>query len=599
MEKKKVKDPVIFKTQYNVDTATKLNDEIKEHYSKNKIKQELLIEYPTVYVINDEKGRSNKKYDVYVGETNDIQRRTLQHIDEDPKTREDFLSFNQSDNVEMYVIGHEHFNKSLTLDIENRLMQYLSGSPAVHHLNNRRHNEQNKYYDSKELRTIFNKIWVNLNKKNKDLFPAQEIIESSALFKASPFNKLTNEQIAAKNQIIATINKALVKAKEDSESESQLILVKGMAGSGKTVLMSNIFYDLINENQLSQEDNNSKELKVSFLVNQNEQLTVYQQIAEKLEIGNTDNVLKPSTFIKNTDPQDKVGIAIIDEAHLLLTQNNQAFKKEYGKNMLKAILQRAKIVVAVFDPMQVLTTTAVWDAEDLQKMDIRAGKENIITLHNQMRIQASQATINWLNKLIDEGMVESVPQDDNYEIRVFDSPKEMQEAIKEKNKVQDNGISRMVATFDWKYSGGKEEPPAEQHYWEVSEGDWSMPWNYEKKTRDHYENKHRSVRYKGLSWAEKDYTIDEIGSTYTVQGFDLNYVGVEIGPSVKYRDGKIIHDPSASANSKAIQKRDSNKSYAEELLKNEFNVLMTRGVHGLYLHAVDPELQKVLKKASK
>lgn len=104
------------------------------------------------YVINDQK--KHKKYDVYVGETNDIKRRTVQHIQEDPKKREDFLNFNKSDSVQMFIMGHVHFNKSLTLDIENRLMQYLNGVEAVNQLNNRRHNEQNIYYDSEELDKI-------------------------------------------------------------------------------------------------------------------------------------------------------------------------------------------------------------------------------------------------------------------------------------------------------------------------------------------------------------------------------------------------------------------------------------------------------------
>lgn len=80
----------------------------------------MLTEYPTVYV----------------GETNDIQRRTFQHLDADPKKRADFFNFKNSKNVSIYVIGHEHFNKSMTRDIENRLMQYLSSVPAVKHLNN-------------------------------------------------------------------------------------------------------------------------------------------------------------------------------------------------------------------------------------------------------------------------------------------------------------------------------------------------------------------------------------------------------------------------------------------------------------------------------
>ncbi len=35
------------------------------------------------------------------------------------------------------------------------------------------------------------------------------------------------------------------------------------------------------------------------------------------------------------------------------------------------------------------------------------------------------------------------------------------------------------------------------------------------------------------------------------------------------------------------------------LLKNELNVLLTRGVNGLYIYAVDEQLREALKKASK
>lgn len=39
-------------------------------------------------------------------------------------------------------------------------------------------------------------------------------------------------------------------------------------------------------------------------------------------------------------------------------------------------------------------------------------------------------------------------------------------------------------------------------------------------------------------------------------------------------------------------------NFADKLLPNELNVLLTRGVHGLYLHAVDPALQKALEDAA-
>ena len=42
----------------------------------------------------------------------------------------------------------------------------------------------------------------------------------------------------------------------------------------------------------------------------------------------------------------------------------------------------------------------------------------------------------------------------------------------------------------------------------------------------------------------------------------------------------------------------SSISYAQSNLRNELNVLLKRGVHGLYLFAVDPELQDALKEAA-
>ncbi|QDD70402.1 ATP-dependent exonuclease [Lactobacillus amylovorus] len=609
LSKSALKDPIIYPVKYDINTATELNDQIRNQFSDDENKQSLLIDYPTVYIIDDPE--KVNQYTVYVGETNDIQRRTIQHLDADPKEREDFFKLKNAKDVKMYVIGHEHFNKSMTLDVENRLMQYLSSVPAVKKLNNRRHNEQNKYYDSQEFNDLFDKIWKKLGKQDPKLFPAKKILESSALFKVSPFNKLTDEQLRAKTEIIDKINQALVEQRNKNVENGQLILVEGDAGSGKTVLMSNIFYDLVHEDQLNdkEEPDSHKKLSVSMLVNQDEQLKVYADISRKLfEKDDKVTVEKPVSFIKHVQPDEKVDIALIDEAHLLLTQSSQSYSndKRYpdvkvGTNMLKDIVKRAKVVMAVFDPKQVLSTSAVWTGNKFKELEKSIGEKNIIHLHNQMRIDASPQTVKWIRDLVDKGIVGKIPKDPTYEIKIFKSPAEMQKAIEKKDKDHNNGISRMVATFDWDYSGGKRKLPKGQDYWEVSENGWKMPWNKEINTRDKFERRHHSknhVKYSDLSWAEKDYTIDEIGSTYTVQGFDLNYVGVELGPSVKYRNRKIVHDPSESKNSKATQKRNSTESYADELLKNEFNVLMTRGVHGLYIHAVDPELQAALEKAA-
>lgn len=539
-----------------------------------------LLRYPTVYIINDKKSENN--FEVYVGETADIRNRTRQHLNADTKVKSFWEDFSESKKSSMYVIGHELFNKSLTLDIENRLMQYLLSVENISRVHNSRTNQQNEYYTSEMLDEIFSEIWQSLNKKNKSLFPIESIIKDSAIFKASPFHKLTQEQINAKEEILTKIKESIL-----LNEDGQLIIVEGEAGSGKTVLMSTLLYELGKYN-LDLDEN----LDIHLLVNHNEHVSIYSQIASKLGIANKKNkiVQKPTSFINNNSSDEKVDVVIVDEAHLLLTQGKQSYQ---GKNHLDDLLARAKVVVIVFDIKQVLTTEQIWEVDKLNEyFDKAKSNSNHVTLRNQMRINSDISTVNWIRNLVDYQVINSIPKDKlGYDIKIFDTPDELEKAIKIKATHTDSGISRMLATFDWKYGT---KPPNHEDFWRVKIGNWSMPWNYQLKA-----NRNQA----SLPWVEQDQTIDEIGSTFTIQGLDLNFAGVIIGPSVKYRDGKIIFDKSESANKKATQRRtlkDGSKQYfSEMLLKNELNVLLTRGVNGLYIYAVDDQLREALKIAAK
>ncbi|MCG2061822.1 DUF2075 domain-containing protein [Staphylococcus epidermidis] len=539
-----------------------------------------LLRYPTVYIINDKKSENN--FEVYVGETADIRNRTRQHLNADTKVKSFWEDFSESKKSSMYVIGHELFNKSLTLDIENRLMQYLLSVENISRVHNSRTNQQNEYYTSEMLDEIFSEIWQSLNKKNKSLFPIESIIKDSAIFKASPFHKLTQEQINAKEEILTKIKESIL-----LNEDGQLIIVEGEAGSGKTVLMSTLLYELGKYN-LDLDEN----LDIHLLVNHNEHVSIYSQIASKLGIANKKNkiVQKPTSFINNNSSDEKVDVVIVDEAHLLLTQGKQSYQ---GKNHLDDLLARAKVVVIVFDIKQVLTTEQIWEVDKLNEyFDKAKSNSNHVTLRNQMRINSDISTVNWIRNLVDYQVINSIPKDKlGYDIKIFDTPDDLEKAIKIKAAHTDSGISRMLATFDWKYGT---KPPNHEDFWRVKIGNWSMPWNYQLKA-----NRNQA----SLPWVEQDQTIDEIGSTFTIQGLDLNFAGVIIGPSVKYRDGKIIFDKSESANKKATQRRtlkDGSKQYfSEMLLKNELNVLLTRGVNGLYIYAVDDQLREALKIAAK
>lgn len=539
-----------------------------------------LLRYPTVYIINDKKSENN--FEVYVGETADIRNRTRQHLNADTKVKSFWEDFSESKKSSMYVIGHELFNKSLTLDIENRLMQYLLSVENISRVHNSRTNQQNEYYTSEMLDEIFSEIWQSLNKKNKSLFPIESIIKDSAIFKASPFHKLTQEQINAKEEILTKIKESIL-----LNEDGQLIIVEGEAGSGKTVLMSTLLYELGKYN-LDLDEN----LDIHLLVNHNEHVSIYSQIASKLGIANKKNkiVQKPTSFINNNSSDEKVDVVIVDEAHLLLTQGKQSYQ---GKNHLDDLLARAKVVVIVFDIKQVLTTEQIWEVDKLNEyFDKAKSNSNHVTLRNQMRINSDISTVNWIRNLVDYQVINSIPKDKlGYDIKIFDTPDELEKAIKIKAAHTDSGISRMLATFDWKYGT---KPPNNEDFWRVKIGNWSTPWNYQLKVNRNQVS---------LPWVEQDQTIDEIGSTFTIQGLDLNFAGVIIGPSVKYRDGKIIFDKSESANKKATQRRtlkDGSKQYfSEMLLKNELNVLLTRGVNGLYIYAVDDQLREALKIAAK
>lgn len=548
--------------------------------------QEIISNFPTVYIHN---WQDSGYYDVYVGESNDIFKRTRQHYD----SAEDQQAWQHSlleKDASLFIIGHEHFNKSLTLDIENRLMHYLMSVERVKHVHNLRDNPQKSYYPMQELDDIFRKIWRGLRKENRELFPAESAVKDSAIFKASPLHKLTKEQERAREQIINKVTKALANGET-----RQLIFIDGEAGTGKTVLNSSTFYELY-----CQAEENNKKLKCHLLVNHDEQITVYEQIAEKL--GLTEKygkvVSKPMTFINNHSEDTPVDVAFVDEAHLLLTQGKQSYQ---GENQLKDILVRARVTVVMFDENQILSTEQFWEAQILEEYRNKAKEQgHHIILDKQLRMQADAATVDWIDSFTKEGELKKLPQTfGGYTIKIFDDPEELDSEIRKKAGSGDSSLSRVVATYDWEYSANSKPTERFLKYWEIIIGKWHKPWNRELESELSRKEK-RAI--KGLAWAEQPQTIDEVGSTFTIQGFDLNYAGVILGPSVKYRDGRIVFDPSESYNNKAIRNRTladgTKKKFGEILIQHEVRVLMTRGVNGMYIYACDEQLRAALRDAS-
>ncbi|MCT6859417.1 MAG: DUF2075 domain-containing protein [Apilactobacillus sp.] len=597
MSDSEIAKPIIRKYDYSINSDIK--QEILKQNNTNE-EHELITRFPTVYIVID-KIRGNKKkfgqFKAYVGETNNIVRRTEEHLNSESEDRTDWTELNNSKDAKIIVIAHKEFNKSLTLDIENQLMKYLLSDDAIGELNNRRSNDQDLYFTRDHFKDIFQNIWEELSKKNKDMFPSVDDITNSAIFKASPFHKLTDEQLDARDEIIDKI-----KDIREGRSTDNLIIIKGSAGTGKTVLLSSLFAEL----------NKPDNQEAYILVNHDEQVKVYENIASKIGIKAKmgDSIAnKPTMFLNkhlvdevSQGNQSKVDISLVDEAHLLFTQGYMAYK---GKNQLNDIRNVSDVVVAVLDPMQVLKNNGYLEKSYYDELlNYAKDNNNLIELSDQNRMIASKETIQWIEDIVTRDEINKIPNDDKYDLRVFDDVNDMYDEVKKHNDNVESltkGLSRLVATYDWKFNANKkdlitlEDGTKVEDWWRVKIGDdFNLPWNYQLGVAD---------KYKGLSWAEQPQTIDEVGSTFTIQGFDLNYCGVIIGPSVKFRDGKIVYDGSKSCDKKVTNKRTlengEKEDVSSELIRNQLNVLLKRGVHGLFIYAVDDELRKELLRQSK
>lgn len=546
--------------------------------------QEVIMNFPTVYIHNwPETG----KYEVYVGESNNIFNRTREHYHnriKNEKWQHKLLGKNAS----LYIIGHDHFNKSLTLDIENRLMHYLMSVDSVKQVHNGRGNPQGNYYPRSEFDEIFKKIWKELHQRNEELFPSEREVKDSAIYKASPLHKLTKGQERAKDQIIDRIELAM------AQSDKQIVFIDGEAGTGKTVLNSSTFYELFCRAEKKNIPFNSY-----MVVNHEEQVKVYKDVYKKLgieeECGNV--VSKATPFLNEHPEDDSVDVVFIDEAHLLFTQGNQGYS---GKNQLDDIVKKAKVTVIVFDENQILRMDQYWESQMIDKYRSKAiEQDNHITLTEQLRMQADKETLSWIDDFTKNQTLKKIPKG-NYDIKIFDSPFDLENEINGKASSEETKLSRLIANYDWDYKEGKRPEDRLRKYWEVIAGEWHKPWNYELK-KDLKPQEKRKIKDK--AWAEQEHTIGEVGSTYTIQGFDLNYAGIILGKSVTYRDGKIVFVPSQSSNDKVHKRRTmsdgSMQNFGEELLKHELRVLMTRGVNGMYIYACDPELRKALLEAAK
>ncbi|MBV1837509.1 DUF2075 domain-containing protein [Acetobacter estunensis] len=391
---------------------------------------------------------------------------------------------------------------------------------------------------------------------------------NSAIQRLFPIRDLTSQQ----KELVTTIIRFCETHRADKHA---VLVIEGDAGTGKSLVLNTAFTRI-------QEETRNRDTKSCLhgtnnilLVNHPEMIKLYRNIAADVPALRKRDYERPTTFInaahKNGTHTD---IVFVDEAHLLLTRSD-AYNHFRQNNQLDEILKLARIVVMVFDPRQTLKFKGYWDLDRLEKHlgDI---PHETVRLTEQFRVRAQPDVMRWIRALCD-GRLLPLPAKQDFDFRIYDDAETMYHDIRALDARY--GLCRILATYDFPYTlNGADHM--------VKAGSFHLRWD-------------RNQPNHPLPWAERADSIDEVGSVYTVQGFDLNWAGVILGPSVTYdsKSDRVIFLPEHYEDSAAFIGREGVADVTaakRHVMANALFVILTRGVHGLYLHATDPALARRL-----
>ncbi|MFE9386639.1 DNA/RNA helicase domain-containing protein [Streptomyces sp. NPDC007025] len=287
--------------------------------------------------------------------------------------------------------------------------------------------------------------------------------------------------------------------------------------------------------------------------------------------------------------RNSLDVLICDEAHRMRETSANRYTSaalRTGKPQVEELIDAARVPVFLLDQHQV-----VRPGELGTEAEIRAAAEKknltctVIPLDSQFRCGGSDAYLRWVVRLLEleEGGPVGWEPDDRMELRVADSPEEMERFLDER-RTQGFG-ARMSAGYCWTWS--PEPKPGEPLPADVVIGDWARPWNL---------RGDRGVAGAPPSalWATDPAGFGQVGCVYTAQGFEYDWSGVIIGPDLVWRGDRWITDRTASKD--PVFKKSTSDDDVDRLIRNTYKVLLTRGMVGTVVHSTDPETQAKLRE---
>ncbi|WP_425864785.1 DNA/RNA helicase domain-containing protein [Arthrobacter sp. TWP1-1] len=540
--------------------------------------------WPVVYTLND----SNE---VYVGESLSVSTRMRQHLKSDAK----------AGMQRMHLVIDETFNKSACLDLESFLIRLFAGEGRYQVVNGNGGVTDSDYYNRQQYTASFDEIFEKL--RAEGLFERSiPQIQNSDLFKFSPFKALNPDQAAAVSDILDGLLSAL------EIGTSSTIVVQGDPGTGKTIvavylmkLLRDINASVDGENLDSdsifsdyfQEGNRDflVDLKIGLVIPQQSLRSSIKKVFKKTPALEAFMVLSPFELGNNGEKYD---LLIVDEAHRLSQRANQPSgpqNKKYreineelfGKDDLELtqlnwILKCSDHQIFLVDSAQSVRPADLPEHVLTSLLEKAKGEERFYRLRSQMRVQGGADYIDYVRCLLSPTPPE-LTQFTNYDFRLFDSLEAMQMNLdlrETKSK-----LARLVAGYAWEWKT-KTDPSA----FDIEIDGCKLRWN---RTQ--------------TDWVNSSTSTEEVGSIHTIQGYDLNYAGVIIGPDLRFDpvEQRIKVDRANYFDKKGKENNPKRGLvYSDDdllrYITNIYAVLMTRGILGTYVYVCDPHLREYLRK---
>ncbi|MCC5834778.1 MAG: DUF2075 domain-containing protein, partial [Opitutales bacterium] len=198
----------------------------------------------------------------------------------------------------------------------------------------------------------------------------------------------------------------------------------------------------------------------------------------------------------------------------------------------------------------------------------------MIHLKSQMRVKAGEGYIDFVNDLLEGSNVRSFQGLSDYELVFFDTLDDLYDRLKARERKFQ--LCRLVAGYAWKWTS-KNDP----NQFDIEIDGLQLKWN-----KEH------------IGWINSGTAAEEVGCIHTVQGYDLNYVGVIFGPEIVFnRESstiEILRHRYEDRNGKAGVENDHD---LKRYVLNIYQTLMCRGIHGTFVYACDPGLREYLKRS--